>query len=37
MKTIEYLKKNGYTKVKAEENYVDIKCIDYAKFIVELV
>lgn len=25
---VEYLKKNGYTKVKAEENYVDIKCID---------
>ncbi len=25
---VEYLKKNGYTKVKAEENYVDIKCVD---------
>lgn len=27
---VEYLKKNGYTKVIAEENYVDIKCIDKA-------
>lgn len=25
---VDYLKKMGYSKVKAEENYVDIKCVD---------
>ena len=27
---VEYLQKNGYKNVKAEENFVDIKCIDPA-------
>lgn len=27
---VDYLKKMGYSKVKAEENYVDIKCVDKA-------